>query len=69
MSGPYCESCKYFVREAIGSAQAFRECDDPAKIIYDRNGNRVTESPQVHEKYTCSRHAPAELAFPDGERE
>jgi hypothetical protein len=58
MSGPYCESCKNFVRAAIGSERDYGECADGAKIIYDRNGNRVNEPPSVHEKYTCSRHTP-----------
>ncbi len=58
MSGPYCESCKYFFRPILGQSDAERgECEDRSKIIYDRNGNRVNECPEVHFKYTCSNHA------------
>ncbi len=57
MSGPYCESCKHFEPLVLGNPDPeFGECGDRTKIIYDRNGNRVTEPPEVHIRYTCSNH-------------
>lgn len=52
MSGPYCETCKFF-HAASPLGPEFGICEDPGKIIYDRNGNRVTEQPDVHVRYTC----------------
>lgn len=56
MSGPYCETCKHFYQPAL-SDREMGECCDSAKIIYDRNGNRIDDRPTVHIKYTCSNHA------------
>jgi len=55
MSGPYCETCAHYRQMPLTDAN-FGECTDRAKVIYDRNGNRVNEPPEVHKKYTCSEH-------------
>ena len=56
MSGPYCETCKHFYQPALTDPD-MGECEDRAKVIYDRNGNRVDDHPSVHKKYTCSQHS------------
>jgi hypothetical protein len=56
MSGPYCESCQYFRGSLPLADPEIGECHDFSKRIYDRNGNRVNEIPEVHLRYTCSNH-------------
>lgn len=55
MSGPYCETCKHYFQPPLSHPDR-GECDDRAKVIYDRNGNRVNGAPEVHGKYTCCNH-------------
>ena len=55
MSGPYCETCKHFLKSSLLPPN-YGYCEDSAKIIWDRNGNRVNEQPDVHQKYTCTQH-------------
>jgi hypothetical protein len=52
MSGPFCETCRYF-QEVFGGGG---ECTDPTKIIYDSGGNASNDSPQVGSRSECSNH-------------
>lgn len=56
MSGPYCETCKYFYRTPLSGGAG--ECTDRTKEIYDRNGNSWSGLPSTHEKYSCANHKP-----------
>lgn len=56
MSGPYCETCKFF-RASMLAGSDHGQCDDRTKRVYDRNGNCMIEGPEVHAKFTCSNHA------------
>jgi len=60
MSGPYCKSCSYFYRGALGS-QEFGECNDPSKIISNaKSGNSVNSAPEIHENCCCDNHNTSE---------
>lgn len=55
MSGPYCKTCKHYQQTPLGDPEQ-GVCNDPSKIIYDRNGNDVNSEPAVHEMYSCNNH-------------
>ena len=52
MSGPYCESCKYFYSSPFSGSKG--ECTDPSKLIYVKSGDRINEPPEVNIKNECS---------------
>lgn len=49
MSGPYCESCKYFNPQPFSGG----ECSDPAKIMFYGKGDAVNGAPDVMPDWTC----------------
>jgi hypothetical protein len=59
MSGPYCETCKWFYRAMLGGGHE-GECMDPAKRIYRRTGDVASSPPLVHQSDTCRNWASEE---------
>lgn len=55
MSGPYCETCKFY-RPTIFGDSAMGVCTDYTKAIINRCGDRVGVEPSVHISYGCANH-------------
>ena len=55
MSGPYCETCKFFYLRLPEDERG--ECTDPSKRIYSSAGDPVNEPPDVYRAHSCSNHA------------
>lgn len=52
MSGPYCETCKFFRSLPLGGG----ECTDPSKIIY-ASGMPLNGAPGTAPLFECSNHS------------
>ena len=55
MGGPYCETCNHFYQPPLSGDEA--ECQDPCKIIYAKNGDRINSTPSVHKTNECCNHS------------
>ena len=60
MSGPYCETCTYWIeccfQQDINPKNKEGECHDPSKIIYGYCSGPVNSAPVVYGGSSCDNH-------------